>query len=266
MYTPTEDEESRRLLSYPKPESSNQVQYSLAELPENFDLPPAYTPSPSTPLSGSNVTVSSDIPVINCRVCHALLHVEGRLHLHVIKCHACGEATPIRPAPPMKKYVRCPCNCLLICKITSQRIICPRVNCKRVISLMPVPTTFNRLVDEQNSPSSTIICAYCNYSFLSVKTLKSFQRCPNCSRLSYASNVYKKRLLCCFGPLLVVAAIMAMLGIFFILRCSHSRNRVAIYSAVGVLGLVLLALFVIFVALCKIKDSQLERMPALRYT
>lgn len=35
---------------------------------------------------------------------------------------------PIKNPPTGKKYVRCPCNCLLICKDTSRRIGCPRPN------------------------------------------------------------------------------------------------------------------------------------------
>lgn len=39
---------------------------------------------------------------------------------------ACIPRQPIKNAPAGKKYVRCACNCLLICKVTSQRIACPR--------------------------------------------------------------------------------------------------------------------------------------------
>lgn len=70
---------------------------------------------------------------------------------------------PIRNAPPGKKYVRCPCNCLLICKNSSQRIACPRPNCKRIINLAPSPVT----PPVPSMPGMCrVTCGHCSDTFL----------------------------------------------------------------------------------------------------
>ena len=94
----------------------------------------------------------------------ALVDISGKREQHVVKCISCGEATPIRNAPPGRKYVRCPCNCLLICKNTSVRIACPRQNCRRVISLAPSGPPQAPI---PNVPGMCrVVCAHCHDNFL----------------------------------------------------------------------------------------------------
>uniref|UniRef100_A0A0X3NQV5 Phosphatidylinositol-4,5-bisphosphate 4-phosphatase n=1 Tax=Schistocephalus solidus TaxID=70667 RepID=A0A0X3NQV5_SCHSO len=72
---------------------------------------------------------------VNCQVCNAVVPLGNKEKQLVVKCPVCNEATPIKGPPPGKQYVRCPCNCLLICKASTTRVGCPRPQCQRVITL-----------------------------------------------------------------------------------------------------------------------------------
>ncbi|XP_049818380.1 type I phosphatidylinositol 4,5-bisphosphate 4-phosphatase-A [Aethina tumida] len=132
---------------------------------------------------------SGGVPMVTCRVCQAMIDISGKRDQHVVKCAQCNEATPIRNAPPGKKYVRCPCNCLLICKSSSQRIACPRPNCKRIINLSPSPVT---------PPVSTlpgmcrVTCGHCHDTFLFNTLKNALARCPHCRKVSSVGPDYAR--------------------------------------------------------------------------
>ncbi|XP_076171908.1 type 1 phosphatidylinositol 4,5-bisphosphate 4-phosphatase [Ptiloglossa arizonensis] len=121
------------------------------------------------------------MPMVTCRVCQAMIDISAKRDQHVVKCCQCNEATPIRNAPPGKKYVRCPCNCLLICKSSSQRIACPRPNCKRIINLAPSPITPPVL----SMPGMCRVgCAHCHDTFLFNTLHNALAQCPHCRKIS----------------------------------------------------------------------------------
>lgn len=130
---------------------------------------------------------------------------------------------PIRPAPADKKYVRCPCNCLLVCKATAQRIACPRKNCLRIINLsvenrsnMQLPQnelgsdgrTYHTLPNYTPVPEMCrVTCGHCYESFICYARSSTPALCPHCRQVSsvgvgYARTrgiVFMMLTIICFG-------------------------------------------------------------------
>ncbi|XP_052769731.1 type 2 phosphatidylinositol 4,5-bisphosphate 4-phosphatase-like [Mya arenaria] len=147
------------------------------------ELPPPYTPmgAPGSSLS------------INCKVCQNIVCIDGKQHQNVVKCDVCKEATPIKAPPPGKKYVRCPCNCLLICRSTAFKIACPRANCKRIITLGGGGMVQTGI----RAPNTNRVqCVFCNQTFVFAVIRTPYARCPHCQRVScVVSNFIRRRVL-----------------------------------------------------------------------
>ncbi|KAJ3609722.1 hypothetical protein NHX12_024233 [Muraenolepis orangiensis] len=197
------------------------------------ELPPPYTAIASPDAGG--------VPVINCRVCQSLINLDGKLHQHVVKCTVCNEATPIKNPPTGKKYVRCPCNCLLICKDTSRRIGCPRPNCRRVINLSPVM-------------GLRVVCGHCGNTFLGSEDARSSQplsilpsdgsppaqqqwmelrfntlaKCPHCKKISSVGSALPRRRCCAY---ITVGMIFIFVGVGLTVGTRDFASR---YNAVYV--------------------------------
>jgi phosphatidylinositol-4,5-bisphosphate 4-phosphatase len=230
--------------------------------------PQTNPPISATPLNLSDlpqIDPNDTSPSIPCQVCKATIQLEGKLHQHVVKCTSCNEAMPIKPPPPGKIYVRCPCNCLLICRSGSLRIACPRKNCSRVMNVAYQNGQFggnlpnvgftgaNRAGgDNTDAPvQHRVQCGHCNESFTTSAIRYEdtvFVRCSLCNKTSFTSAFYRfKRLV--FAALVALLLVIAAVIVAVTTMSAGATPLMGIW--IGLVAVAVIALAVFSYYLCQ---------------
>lgn len=216
LINPDPDPEDNGELSTTSPEYVDE-----AAPPPYSDQPPPYEQNDVSFAPNNILTHTQSVgvmgePTVVCRVCQQLIFIRGREGQRVVKCQSCQEATPIKAPPTGKKYIRCPCNALLTCRLTSTRISCPRTNCKRVINVggfaaVPNPPSTaiaSSQISEENQRSQ-VACGHCNAKFF-IRTKAHLVRCPYCRKVSSIGVQFAKNRALAFG---IIGILFLIIGI-----------------------------------------------------
>lgn len=154
-------------------DSSNRVMALTEE-----DIPPVFHRVPG-----------HSFPGIKCMVCSNYIDITRREKQYAIKCHQCLELTPLRkPSSDKKQYIRCVCNCLLLCQMDEKKVICPKPQCLKVLEIR-APTREDRYPLHAIG-TVQVICAFCGNVFLYNTYEHKLASCPHCMTRSSVQKAY----------------------------------------------------------------------------
>ncbi|RDD43085.1 Type 2 phosphatidylinositol 4,5-bisphosphate 4-phosphatase [Trichoplax sp. H2] len=240
---------SQNILSSPSP--SEQSDNQLPPLPplsgqDDSLLPPPLSGgihSSSTPVepppSYSHSTKEGERTVLVCKVCQHLIDISTRRDQHAVKCEKCNELSPVKDPPEGKKYIRCVCNCLLICNKDAARVRCPRSNCNYVTTVNAASAPIFTLSRGIPIVLSGIrySCGHCQHEFFFNRTNVSV-RCSHCQRISSPGPQYAKRRASVYisvGVLFIVIGIILIVSTYF--AASQYGGYYTIYIGAFIVGL-----------------------------